>query len=295
MIGKFATFAAAAAIVMTASADGPFRSFTVEPASFSAKAGELLVANVTFECEDGYEMRSWALRVIRKHAPAEFFAVPGLSIKVHGKSAPHDVVEVCPSLKFTKPLTKGSFPVRLNTAGMKVGDYAFGLQGVFFKDGKYFYKGATVPVTITENDDKTFAPTPQTLPTPESCSLFELTPYCANLAAGEKLVVQGKVRPVPGMKVTGWGVSVIRKSAPKEFFDRPDAPVVKHPKLKEYDAIQLRKYAAEAPTDELNFTFEQDTTNFAPGEYNLSFSIYLTGGDKKASRYPYMHFPLVIR
>ena len=295
MFGKGLTIAALSALTAVAFADGPVRSFSVEPAAFSVKAGEKLAATATVECEEGYEMRGWALRVIRKHAPAEFFAVPGLPIKVHGKAPAYDVVEACPFQQFVKPITKGSFPVRLNTAGMKVGDYAFGLQGHFMKDGKSFYKGVILPVSITENDDRIFAATPQPTPTPEYCSLFELTPYCANLAAGEKLVVRGKVRPVQGMKVTGWGVTVIRKSAPKEFFDRPGAPVVKHAKFKDYDAILLRKFAPETPTDELNFTFELDTAGFPAGRYILSFAAYVAEGNKKATHFPYVHFELTVR
>ena len=304
MFGKGLTIAALSALTAVAFADGPVRSFSLEPAAFSVKAGEKLAATATIECEDGYEMRGWALRVLRKHAPAEFFAAPGLPIKPHGKAPAYDAVEAVPHRKFSKPITNGSFPVRLHTAGMKVGDYAFSLQGHFMKDGKSFYQTVTLPVTITENDDKTFAATPQPTPTPEYCSLFELTPYYAeltpnyaNLAAGEKMVVRGRVRPVQGMKVTGWSVNVIRKCAPKEFFDRPGAPVIKHAKFKDYDVIHLRKYVPETPTDELNFTFELDTTGVPAGEYHLNFSapVVEDNNNKKKYHYPQVSFSLNIR
>ena len=310
MLKKVFAAVACAAIAGTLAAETPYRSFTLEPMIFSVKAGEPVVATAAFECADGCELAGWSCYIHRKDAPAEFFASPELAIRKHASAPAYDAVYAGEYLRFPKALAAGTFPVRLNTAGLKPGDYAFRIQGHFMENGKSVYSAIALPVSITSGDGGKFAPTPQVPPdaakaasqaapaTPaavKNCELFELNPAHAEVTAGDKLTVAGRIKALPGRKLTGWYVCVSRRNVPAAFFARPGVELVKHPTLPAYDTIFLRKYVPETPAETLNFNYELDTMGFPEGHYVLSFVSHFTDPDKKISCYPSVSFELDIK
>ncbi len=304
MFKKIAIAACAVfSVGMLTAVDG-LKTFTVVDEIHAVKAGTLIETDVNFECEEGYVLAGWGAKVILKNAAPEFFAKP--EVKVHKpfkNTSDYDVIDLSRYLHFTKAMTKGSFPVRIDTTGMPEGDYAISIVGRFMKDGKSFYPGGTLYLTITEGDDKKFDLTPQEmpaalLPPPDYSWAKKLTvtgvPEEA-VAAGTKLNISCEFQAKAGEAFGGRSVEVIRKNAPRAFFERTDLKLKKYPNDNAYDAAILVPYVHSQPQPGSKFNFTLDTTNFAPGKYKIYIQFRLIKGAGKPDAYPCYVFLLKVK
>lgn len=287
---------------MLCAANG-MKSMTFSQETHSVKAGALIEVDVSFECEPGYELASWGADVIFKHATPDFFAKPEVKVKKPFKNTRDYDSILIGSMYFSKTIKQGTFPVRIDTTGMPVGDYAVTVTGRFVKDGKSYYAGRNIYVTITEGDKKKFAITPQRMP----ASLLPPPDYSwakkitvtgvpdTPVTAGTKLALNCDFIANAGEAFGGRTVSVLRKNAPRAYFDRTDITIKKYPASSDYDSSILVPYHHSQPLAGSNFNFTLDTSKFTPGKYVISIQFRIVKGAGKADGYPIYEFPLKIQ
>lgn len=284
-------------------ANDGMKRFALTRETFAVEAGTLIETEVNFECEEGYVLAGWGAKIIYKHSVPEFFAKP--EVKVHKPfkdTRDYDVIDVSGYLHFPKAMTKGTFPVRIDTTGMPVGEYAVTLQGRFMKDGKSFYPGCSLFLCITRGDNGKFAPTvqeqPEALSKPDYSWAGKITVSGVPekpVAAGTKLKMSCEFQALDGEAFGGRSVEVIRKNAPRAFFDRPGLKLKKYPASADYDAVVLVPYIHSQPQPGAKFDFTLDTTGFAPGKYKIYLQFRIVKGKGKADGYPCYVFVLKIQ
>ena len=271
-------------------ADNGMKKFELSEETAAVKAGTVLNLEVAFECDEGFVLAGWSVPVIRKNAPPEFFAKPGLTIRPHKTAKDYDAVDIVKYNHFPQAEKSGKFPVRINTTGMAAGDYALGIQGRFMKGNQSFYPGKHFFLTITEGDDKPFAPTAQPVerkaaPVPNWCKNIVVTPNPVKVKAGEKVSFQCAYTALPGESFGGHIIVVIRKNAPQGFFDLPGLTIRKHAKAPDYDMAVLLPFVPHEFVPEVTIPFELDTTGYPAGDYTIGFQVREVKADGKLA-YP---------
>ena len=288
---------------MLGAANG-MKSMTFSQETHSVKAGALIEVDANFECDPGYVLAGWGSDVLFKHATPEFFAKPEVQVKKPFKNTrDYDSIMIAKYLHFTKAMNKGSFPVRIDTTGMPAGDYAVTVTGRFMKDGKSYYAGKNIYITVTEGDNKKFATTPQhmpasLLPPPDYSWAKKITVTGVPdtpVTAGTKLALNCDFVANNGEAFGGRTVSVLRKNAPRAYFDRTDITIKKYPASSDYDSSILVPYHHSQPLAGSNFNFTLDTSKFTPGKYVIFIQFRIVKGAGKADGYPVYEFPLKIQ
>lgn len=285
-----------AAVCAGAVADNGMKKFEFSEETAAVKAGTTVSGEITYECDPGFVLTGWNAAVIRKNAAPEFFAKPGLAIRPHKTAKDYDVVDIVKYTHFPQPEASGKFPFRINTAGMAAGDYAIFVQGRFMQGNKAFYPGKMFYLTITEGDDKPFAPTVQPVvrkaaAVPAWCKKIAVTPNPAKVKAGTKVEFQCDYAALPGESYGGHTVLVLRKNAPAAFFDRPGLAVRKHGTAAGYDSTILVPFAHHASVPEAKIAFALDTTGYPAGDYELYLQIRVVKADGKTS---YPSYPVAV-
>ena len=272
---------------------------TFKPAQemYAVKAGTVINTEIEFESEPGFVLTGWNCTLIRKNSAPEFFQKSEVKIRPHKTHKDYDAIDIVKYNTLPQAQAAGKFPVRINTAGMPVGEYAMLIQGRWVKDGKAFYPGSMIYVAVTEADNGKFAPTAQTpgaaanavkkaAPTPKWCQKIAVTPNPVTAAAGSKIAFSCDYEALPGEFFGGYVVLVLRKNAPAAFFDQNQAKVKKHPTASGYDSLIIKPFAASPNQAAAKIAFELDSTNYPAGDYELYLQIRVVKSDGKTTAYP---------
>lgn len=293
-----AVLTAASAMLFAA---GGMKTFKIAQNTHAVKAGTIITTEVEFESDPGYVLAGWSAVIIRKNAPPEFFSKPEVKVRKHSHP---DYCSVLFSgyLHFPVAQTKGKFPVRINTAGMSVGDYAVSLQGRWMKDGKSYYPGDSLFISITEADNGKFAETAQEIPdefqpprkaepTPDWCKSIKVTPNPIKVKAGEKIAFTCDYTAKDGEFYGGYLLMVLRKYVPKAFFELNSAKVRKNKSSADYDGITIKPFIHSANLPATQLKFELDTTGYPVGRYTVHLQFRVVKADGKTS---YPSYPIAL-
>ena len=290
------------------------KKFELSNNNAAVKAGETVKFKLIFECEAGAELGSYKAYVHRKEAPKEFFEQNSQIIRWYDrknhKPNNYDVIYLTDDKNFPKRMTAGECEVVINTTGMAAGDYAVSVQSWLVKDKKSYYKAASFYLTITEGDGKKFTPTAQTLPAaamrqsaaktakPSWYKNFAVTPAQVEGAAGTKPQISCDFTASDKYFFGGFCVKVLRKDAPKAFFDRSNLDMryrFKDKKVDGYDYAILVKFKHMASVPAQKFDFELDTADFPAGDYRIAVEIRLVDRTTGKTAYPSEFFPLKVK
>ena len=312
-------FAAAAAFAAPVQV---VKKFELSSNNAAVKAGEVVKFKLAFECEPGAELGSYKAYVRRKEAPAEFFEQQAANIRWHDrktkKANNYDTIYLTDDKNFPTRLASGECEVVINTSGMPAGDYAVGVQSWILKDKKSYYKAALFYLSITEGDGKKFAATPQVIPAaaqrkaaapkaavkaavkaPSWYKSFVSDPAVLEGAAGTKYPVKCDFTASEKYFFGGYCVKVLRKDAPKAFFDREGLDMRYRfkdtKKVDGYDYAMLVKFKHMPSVESQKFDFELDTTNYPAGNYRIAVEIRLVDRTTGKTSYPSVFIPLTVK
>ena len=287
--------------------------FEVAPESAAVKAGEVVKIKLTFKGVPGAELGSYKAFVHRKEAPAEFFTQNTAIIRWYDrknhKPKAYDSIHLTTDKNFPVRLAAGECEVVINTAGMAPGDYSIPIQGWVVKDKKSYYCAARFYLSITEADGKKFVPAAQTLPAaamrkaavkkPAWYKDFVIKPAQSTVAAGTKIPVACDFTASDKYFIGGYCVKVLRRDAPKAFFDLSGLDMRYRfkdtKKADSYDYAILVKFKHMPSVVAQKFNFELDTANFPAGKYNIAIEIRLVDRATGKTAYPSEFFPIVIK
>lgn len=305
-----------AALAVSAAPAEVVKKFELSSNNAAVKAGEVVKFKLNFECVPGAELGSYKAYVHRKQAPAEFFEKSSELVRWRDrktkKFSDYDVIYLTDDKNFPKRLAAGECDVTINTAGLPAGDYAVAIQSWIVKDKKSNYKSATFYLTITEGDGKKFAPTAQTIPAaamrraavkaapkPSWYKSCIINPAQLEGAAGTKYPIACDFTASDKFYFGGYCLKILRKDAPKAFFDRTGLDMryrFKDPKkIDGYDYAIVVKFKHMPSVVQQKFNFELDTTGFPAGKYNLALEIRLVDRTTGRTSYPSIFFPLTVK
>ena len=295
MFGKIVFAVALLASSASLWAENGMKTFKLSQDMFAVKAGTLITFEVEFESDPGYILAGWSAGVIRKNAPKEFFAKPEVKIKPH-RHPDYSSIALVDYQHFPVAQTKGRIPVRINTAGMPVGDYAISVQGRWMKDNISSYPGSQLFLTITEADDAKFAATGQDMPSefkkprvanpvPNWCKNLVVTPNPVKVKSGTKIAFSCDYEAKDDEFYGGFLVLTLRKYTPQAFFEKNAAQVRKHASAPAYDHLVLVPFKHSPDSKTAKIEFELDTTGYPPGDYDIALQIRVVKADRKTS-YP---------
>ena len=301
------------------------KKFELSSNNAAVKAGEVVKFKIAFECEPGAELGSYKAYVRRKEAPAEFFTQEAASIRWYDrktqKANNYDTIYLTDDKNFPTRLASGECEVVINTTGMPAGDYAVGVQSWILKDKKSYYKAAVFYLTITEADGKKFVPTPQVIPAaaqrkvaakaapktapkpaakaPTWYKSFTAAPAALEGASGTKYTVNCDFTASEKYFFGGYCVKILRKDAPKAFFDLPGLDMRYRfkdtKKVDGYDYAIVVKFKHMASVESQKFSFELDTANYPAGNYRIAVEIRLVDRATGKTSYPSIFMPLTVK
>ncbi|MBE6367991.1 MAG: hypothetical protein E7052_08825 [Lentisphaerae bacterium] len=302
--------AALCAAILSAAPVEVTKKYTLSSNNAVVKAGETLKFKLLFECADGAELGSYKAYVLRKNAPEAFFAKPEVKLKYSNaktkKVSSYDAIYLTDDKNFQRRMKSGECDVVINTAGMPAGDYAIAVQSWLLKEKRSYYKAELFYLTISEGDDRKFAPTPQQLPAAalrnKAASWyknFAIVPDKLAGAAGTKYQVTCDFTAADKYFFGGYCVFVMRKNVPAKFFERSGLKIKFADKAKQTphgnDQTTLVKFKHMPSVETQKFDFELDTTGFPPGEYKLSVEIRLVDRQTQKTSYPFKVLPLTVK
>lgn len=301
MLKKVLLTAAVTAAAFALTAANGMKTFKLEKNMIAVKAGTVVTTSAAFESEPGYVLAGWSAAVIRKNSVPEFFAKSEVQVQKH-RHPDYSHIAFVKYTHFPVAQTKGTIPIKINTAGMPVGDYAISVQGRWMKDGKSTYPGDTLYLSITEADNGKFAPTPQDMPlefqkprtaapVPNWCKNIKVTPNPVTVKSGTKIAFSCDYTPKDGEFYGGFTVLTLRKNVPAAFFDLNRAKVKKHASAPDYDHLGLVPFKHSPNQPVAKISFELDTTGYPAGNYDILLQIRVVKADGKTS---YPSYPIAL-
>jgi len=289
-----------------------FEKFAVAPESAAVKAGEIVKLKLSFACVPGAKVGSFKAFVHRKEAPAEFFArnsdLIRWSDRKTKKVSNYDAIWLTDDKNFPVQLASGEYEIVINTSGMAVGDYSIPIQAWVLKDKKSYYSATRFYLTITGEVGKKFVAPPQVLPAaarqvkavknPSWYKSCVFTPAELAGVSGTKYTVSCDFTAGDKYFFGGYCVKVLRKDAPKAFFERENLDMryrFKDKKVDGYDYAVLVKFKHMPSVASQKFDFELDTTAFPVGNYKIAVEVRLVDRATGKSSYPSVFLPMIVQ
>lgn len=273
---KLTLFAAGALLAASAYAAPakPFKTFEFNPDNYCGKAGVSTKTQLTFKTNPGFKMAGFDVKILRKDAPKEFFAIPKLPYSKH-RASDYDTFVINKYKAFPQWKTSGTEEITLDLRGYLEGDYSILVVGCFVneKNQKRIYAGGYVYLSITESDQSVLPGNVK----PAEKNIFNIQPP----AAGAPAVFSGNFEFDSEQKVRLYSLYVLRKDAPAEFFKQNAAKVEKHKTNVGYDRITLQGNTALTPPSNVGTFQLKPSMPLVPGTYKPIVQLYGHDASKK--------------